>query len=403
MGGSMPAGPTLADNVYTEQAKAKAQLEQNRVQTTANRPNINDPYGTEKWTQEMTAPQEVAGRWDASTGNWRWVPGYTIPGQGTDKWTKDVKLNPQGQKIFDAARVNELSQAGLEKGQIAAKQKLLPGQTALEAQNIALGTESAQAARKATSGYQATMKDAMSMAGLPAWMALDYSKLGKMPTADRATRQEAENALYSRSTSRLNPEYNKAETDLNNRLARMGFIPGSEAYNKAVEDFGRTKNDAYKGARNEAIIGGGEEQSRLLDMALKTRQQGVGEIDSTQAAANALRAGMLTERGGQRATRLSEFLQLMKAGAGGSTGSGGGGGGSGPTSGGGFKMPGSSGSSGGFDQGGVNAPDYTKANQEASKSAQERAAAQNADRMQKVQAGIAAASAAASIAGVALA
>jgi hypothetical protein len=48
---------------------------------------------------------------------------------------------------------------------------------------------------------------------------------------------------------------------------------GSQAYNDATENFGRTRNDAYSNAINDAITAGGQEQSRLFGMGLAGRDQ----------------------------------------------------------------------------------------------------------------------------------
>jgi hypothetical protein len=179
---------------------------------------------------------------------------------------------------------------------------------------------------------------------------LDYSSLGKMPVADGAVRKRVEDALYRRAQSRLDPRFNQESTQLNDRLARMGFMPGSGASNKSLSNFGRTKNDAYQNAINEAIIGGGTEQSRLFDLAMKARQQGVSEIGNrygagmegrkqgvseldkkfqnmnelrtsaigerslANAANNELRGQMISEKQGIRGNRLAEMLQAMSMG-----------------------------------------------------------------------------------------
>jgi hypothetical protein len=140
-------------------------------------------------------------------------------------------------------------------------------------------------------------KQAELLADLP-----EYQALG---AADDATRQRVENALYERQTSRLNPEFDKQERDMTNRLTRMGFVPGTDAYNKAAGEFGRTRNDAYTGARREAIIGGGAEQERLYNMENR-------RVDSN----NALRESKLGERQGLRANRLQEFQALLSGGRG---------------------------------------------------------------------------------------
>ena len=75
---------------------------------------------------------------------------------------------------------------------------------------------------------------------------------------------DVSNALYGQYTSRLDPRFNEQESALNARLANMGLTPGSEAYNREKELFGRERTDAYGEAQRASTLAGGQEQSRLL-------------------------------------------------------------------------------------------------------------------------------------------
>lgn len=97
--------------------------------------------------------------------------------------------------------------------------------------------------------------------------------------ADAATRNSVEDALYSRASARLDPQFTQAETDLDTKLANQGITLGSDAYTRAKSDFARDKSDAYAAARNDAITGGGAEQSRLFSLGLQQ-----GEFANTAQA-----------------------------------------------------------------------------------------------------------------------
>lgn len=84
-------------------------------------------------------------------------------------------------------------------------------------------------------------------------------------------RQHAEDALYSRSTARLDPMWNQREQSSNASMANMGLDPGSEAGGKMADAFGRSRNDAYSSAMNDAITGGGAEASRQQAMDINAR------------------------------------------------------------------------------------------------------------------------------------
>ena len=84
-------------------------------------------------------------------------------------------------------------------------------------------------------------------------------------------RDRAENAIYSRETSRLDPMFNQRDQAMRSQLESQGLDPNSEAYRRSMDDFGRTRNDAYQGAMNQSIAGGGAEAQRQMGMDLMSR------------------------------------------------------------------------------------------------------------------------------------
>jgi hypothetical protein len=75
---------------------------------------------------------------------------------------------------------------------------------------------------------------------------------GPMMTGD-AARQQAIDAAYGQSTSRLNPQWDQREGKLKSQLMNQGLDPTSKAYSTALAEFGRDRNDAYGSAMNSAI------------------------------------------------------------------------------------------------------------------------------------------------------
>jgi hypothetical protein len=84
-------------------------------------------------------------------------------------------------------------------------------------------------------------------------------------------RQHAEDAIYGRETSRLDPMWKQREQDTNASLANQGLDPGSEAGGKQLDIMNRGRNDAYSSALQQAIMGGGAEASRQQQMDLTSR------------------------------------------------------------------------------------------------------------------------------------
>lgn len=75
-----------------------------------------------------------------------------------------------------------------------------------------------------------------------------------------ADRQRVEDALFTR----LNTELGNDRQALATRLANQGISVGSDAYTRAMSDFGSNVNDA----RTAAILNAGQEQNRLQQLAL---------------------------------------------------------------------------------------------------------------------------------------
>lgn len=108
----------------------------------------------------------------------------------------------------------------------------------------------------------------------------DYQNLGAGPTYQRqsgdaglvdnyqndftADRQKVEDALFSR----INPQLDIQRENIQRELAARGVKPGSAAYDRAMQEYGQTANDARFGA----ILNAGTEQQRLSDQARAAAQ-----------------------------------------------------------------------------------------------------------------------------------
>jgi hypothetical protein len=109
---------------------------------------------------------------------------------------------------------------------------------------------------------------------------LDYSGVSRMPTLDDfgKDRDRIEQAI----NSRLEPQMQRDEDAMRQRLANQGLTLNHEAYARDQDAFGRQKNDA----RMQTILAGAGEQSRLFNQAMAARQQGVGEVNTQGNYAN---------------------------------------------------------------------------------------------------------------------
>ncbi len=80
-----------------------------------------------------------------------------------------------------------------------------------------------------------------------------------------ASRKAVEDAIYSR----LNPQLDRARASRETDLANRGIRIGSAAYDRAMQNQGMTENDA----RMQAVLAGGQEQSRMAGLDSAARAQ----------------------------------------------------------------------------------------------------------------------------------
>lgn len=155
-----------------------------------------------------------------------------------------------------------------------------------------------------TTGFTGQLGDAAN--GLQGQIAQNFGQ--PMMTGD-AARNQAISATYDQMASRLNPQFQQGQSQLDAQLANQGLSPGSAAYRQAESQFARNKNDAFQGAANNAVQQGLQAQNLTFNQNLAARNaplqelqgvagflgmpgfQGAGAADPTQYLAAALGLG----------------------------------------------------------------------------------------------------------------
>lgn len=176
-----------------------------------------------------------------------------------DKYTQNVNLTDAGQKLFDSQ--NQTSQMMAD----TANQSFGRAQDAL---------------------------------GTP----LDLSSVG-------GGQEQVQKALYDRSASMLDPQFQQQEASERDRLANSGFQVGTEGFDKAMGNFNRSKAMAYGDARDRAIVGGQDARKQAIQEALLQRQTPLNEL-------SALRSGTQVTQPQFQATTAaptSETAQMLNA------------------------------------------------------------------------------------------
>lgn len=105
---------------------------------------------------------------------------------------------------------------------------------------------------------------------------MDTSSIG---TANQA----AQDAVYKRATSTLDPQYQQMQTQLTSQLAQQGITQGSDAYNTAMANFARQRDSAYENARNDSITQGDQYGMQQLQQLLAIRNQPLSELNSLES------------------------------------------------------------------------------------------------------------------------
>lgn len=260
---------------YAAAATAQGAANVEAAQTTAalNRPTQIDSNGSQEWSLKPGAD-----------------PKNPQPGD----WIVNTKLNATQQALKDQQDRLSGQYAGMAEGVLGTIGKTmsekfdtsgLPQAQQLNNSNLqefgkAPTVPTAQQSLYARLGQAAPDvpqdRASLSAEGLGAYGSVDKST--------EASRQRVTDALYGRQMALLNPQIQQQSSDLTSRLAAQGITEGSDAFNRASDNQARQQAEATAAARNDAILAGGAEDSRITGDNLNvagfqnaTRQQQLGE------------------------------------------------------------------------------------------------------------------------------
>lgn len=264
MGKKTPKAP---DYQGAAEEQARSSREVTSIQNWANRPTQITPFGRQDW--------ETSAQIDPATG------------QPVTAWTQRTSLTPESQRALDA-------------------------QLGLTADRSELG-----------SSLMPRVEDEF---GSP----MDWSSFeqrGERVNPEELTRSigdtgrywdDAENAIYGKFASRMDPRFARDKEQLQSRLYAQGLREGDEAYTNAMTDFEQNKNDAYEQAAYQATIGAGQEASRYQDMdvakgafANQAAQQAFDMNRGASSFATQLRQQDIAEEMQRRGFSLNEINAIL--------------------------------------------------------------------------------------------
>lgn len=233
---SGPQAPTPPDPVAT--ANAQTQTNKDTAITQANLNRIN------QITPEGTLTYNNIGKWEDGTPRYEQVVNYSPEQRALYDSNNRIAQALNGTAENAIGRVDSTLGRGFDfsnfRGQVLPEQVGLP--------NIRSNLPDA-------GGVQSTFGT-----GGP----LTYSAGGDF----NATSKSAADAVYSQLASRLDPQYTQMESDLRNRLINSGISENSEAFKREMDNFARSRTDAYNTAGRESVLTGLAAQNQGFNQSL---------------------------------------------------------------------------------------------------------------------------------------
>lgn len=219
-GGSAPTPPDYASLIPLQE---KSNMNQFGSMLNASRVDSTTPYGTTSWTRPSTP-------------------------DGT--WQVNQQLDPAQQYLYDQDLRVRAGQGGIAEGMLGNVADVYSNPVNFSGQ---------------LPGYQQIYGPGyMGPTSTPGWNTAYDS------------RDKAEEAIYRRNLRYMQPDYAQREKDLQSQLLSQGLNIGDDAYQRAIGEFQAQRDNALAGARDQAIIGGGQEATQELGRGIAANQNQQG-------------------------------------------------------------------------------------------------------------------------------
>lgn len=275
-GGKKSKAPAAPDYAALAKQQAAGDRETAQYLTEANRVNQYSPQGSITWNKAVNPAIQselarLTGIARATTGNP--TARAQVEQQIRDleakntTWSQYMNLSPEEQQIFNAEQGNRLGMEGLTSTAIGrAGQTLgsdwnpqltgIPEYTGMEANRQALpGLRDPNVGLPLENLYQ---------------MGLVDNNMGRQYSDDAAR------ALYQKQTMNLDEAFGQQEAKERQRLASMGLQEGSEAYNRAIDQFQRNRGQTYQQASLDSTLKGYDVGNQQLSNLLNIRENNAG-------------------------------------------------------------------------------------------------------------------------------
>lgn len=252
------SAPQYPDPYQTAQAQLNANIQAANYSAGLNRVNQVGPYGSLTYTR--------------------------TPGQNgqPDTWTANYALDPAQQRLLDMSNSRAATIGGTA-GALAGNSQGLLSQT--------------------YDPHSNDIQRDVNMSGVPGMIG------GNQLASDLQTQR---NALYQQQSAYLDPQFQNQQHDLQVQLQNQGInqTTAPDAYNRAMDEFNRQRTFAYQQAMNNAITGGGQEQSRLFNIGLASNQNAYNQALNNAQFHNSAQQQNANEILAQRQQTMNELMGL---------------------------------------------------------------------------------------------
>lgn len=216
------SAPPPPDYTAAAEKQGESSLYQTQLQTTANRPDINTPWGSQTWEQQTSIDP--------------------VTGKPVSNWTTNIILSPEQQAALDSQMA---IQQGRSEGALALLDRAVGNfQGEMDWSSVPQGADRVQAGQLSNGQVNAS----------PLQMTLNGSAGDYRQRAQQAVEQLLQPGLQQRRSA------------LETQLANQGITRGSEAWENAM----REQNDAETRAQLQAIAAGRDEANSLFSQDLSS-------------------------------------------------------------------------------------------------------------------------------------
>ncbi|MGE6786341.1 tail fiber domain-containing protein [Ensifer adhaerens] len=230
----------------------------------------------------------------SQTGSTKWTDPLNGKAYDLPTWTATQKLSPAQQAIKDQTDAAEKNMATLANNQSARLNDLLGRPTDLSGASAAGNPGAINLPQYQQYGpgptLQTTLSNTGNVQGAVANAGAIQASLGNAGEVKRNYETNFDTKRYEDALmARMNPQLDRDRAALETQLSNQGLQPGSEAYNRAIDQANRQANDARFGA----ILNAGQEQSRIVGLAQQAasfenaaQQQAYGQMLQSGQFAN---------------------------------------------------------------------------------------------------------------------